>query len=81
MSFNITERPQESHGAVLDPHKLSCSDNPLILSRASTAEVPAGTMSPQNLHVTSLKGQFKDWCCTCQQIVICNYEIEREGHD
>lgn len=66
MSFNMTERPHESHGAVLDPQMLSCSDSPRNLSRTSIAEFPAGTISPQNRHVMRRRGQFEAWCCTCQ---------------
>lgn len=67
ISFNITDRPQESHGAVLDPQTLSCSVNPLSRSRTSIAEVPAWTMSPQNRHVIRRTGQIEAWCCTCHR--------------
>lgn len=67
ISFNITARPQESHGAVLDPQMLSCSESPLILSRMSIAELPAWTMSPQNWHVINRSGQIDVWCRTCQK--------------
>lgn len=67
ISFNITERPHESQGAVLDPQTLSCCVSPLKRSLTSAAEVPAWTMSPQNRHVTSLKGHSTDWCWTCYQ--------------
>jgi len=70
MSLSITDRPHESHGAVLEPQVLSCSDIPLILSLVSAAELPASTISPQNLHAIRRRGQSFPWCWTCNRITI-----------
>lgn len=63
----MIERPHESHGAVLDPQILSCSESPLRRSRASAGVFPACTMSPQKRHVIKRRGQIADWCWTCHK--------------
>ena len=64
ISFSMTDRPQESHGAVLDPQILSCSDMFRSRSRTSAGSPPAWTVSPQKRHTINRKGQVEDWCWT-----------------
>jgi hypothetical protein len=64
ISFSMTDLPQESHGAVLDPQILSCSHIFRSRSRTSSGCPPAWTVSPQNRHTIKRKGQVEDWCWT-----------------